>query len=183
MRDTGIETRNHLPQSNCGFIAPKAIRFCGDEMGDERPPMFALRAIPNTSAGPKGALCGRVRRMGRTREKQSVGAATFEIHIEEKHETSIMLRRTRVGDPPPPPPLLPLARPLCPPPPPPEVYDNTRVIRILSIAVLESAEEMVNPPMRSIMVELKTTLNTHLVDSLGSKTGPSLSSPRSCRTA
>ena len=69
MRDTGIETRNHLPQSNCRFITPKAIRFCGDEMGDERPSMFALRAIPNTSAGPKGALCGRVRRMGQTREK------------------------------------------------------------------------------------------------------------------
>ena len=42
---------------------------------------------------------------------------------------------------------------------------------------------MVNPPMRSIIVKLKTTLNTHLVDSLGSRTGPNLSSPRSCQTA
>ena len=45
MDDTGIETANHLDQSSLGSISASAIRFCGEEMGDAWPPMFAARAM------------------------------------------------------------------------------------------------------------------------------------------
>ena len=45
--ETGSETANQEPQSSAGSIAPIAIRFCGDEMGEDCPPMFAARAMPS----------------------------------------------------------------------------------------------------------------------------------------
>lgn len=82
MPETGRATANHCAQSSGGSIACKAIRFCGDEMGELCPPIFAARAIASCSPkvkspldicgvgaltirhGPKADFGGRVRRMG-----------------------------------------------------------------------------------------------------------------------
>ena len=45
--ETGSETANHEPQSSGGSIAASAIRFCGDEIGELCPPMFAASAMPS----------------------------------------------------------------------------------------------------------------------------------------
>ena len=45
MAETGSATMNHVDQSMGGSIAPIAMRFWGDEMGELWPPMFAARAI------------------------------------------------------------------------------------------------------------------------------------------
>lgn len=47
MADTGIDTANQLAQSSGGSIAARAMRFCGDEIGDDCPPIFAASAMPN----------------------------------------------------------------------------------------------------------------------------------------
>lgn len=43
--ETGRATANHCNQLIGGFICPKAITFCGEEIGELCPPMFAANAI------------------------------------------------------------------------------------------------------------------------------------------
>ena len=43
--DTGSETANHRAQSNFGSMSCKAIKFCGEDMGELWPPMLAASAI------------------------------------------------------------------------------------------------------------------------------------------
>ena len=43
--DTGKATANHLSQSMGGSISLRAIKFCGEEIGELWPPIFAARAI------------------------------------------------------------------------------------------------------------------------------------------
>lgn len=43
--DTGMEMANHWSHDRGGVISPKAMRFCGDEMGDAWPPMLAASAM------------------------------------------------------------------------------------------------------------------------------------------
>ena len=43
--ETGSATANQRPQSICGFISWRAIKFWGEEIGDDCPPIFAARAI------------------------------------------------------------------------------------------------------------------------------------------
>lgn len=43
--ETGRATANHDAQSSAGSIFWSAIRFCGDEMGELCPPIFAANAI------------------------------------------------------------------------------------------------------------------------------------------
>jgi hypothetical protein len=88
--ETGRATKNQRPQSSGGSIACKAIKFWGDEIGDDCPPMLAASAIASwyaweirngnqticgkgargkgraltTRQGPKDALGGRVRKIG-----------------------------------------------------------------------------------------------------------------------
>lgn len=82
MLETGIATKNQRPQSSGGCIACKAIKFCGDEIGDDCPPMLAASAIASwghersglgnkqstgtltTRQGPKDAFGGSVRKIG-----------------------------------------------------------------------------------------------------------------------
>lgn len=85
MPETGSAIMNQRPQSSGGSIACSAIRFWGDEIGDDWPPMLAASAIAScvargggsrlerqkagkevltTRQGPKDALGGRVRKIG-----------------------------------------------------------------------------------------------------------------------
>src|SRR6266702_1568514 len=88
MPETGSATKNQRPQSSGGSIACSAIRFWGDEIGDDCPPMLAASAIASCAArggsrleqelndnrvgkevlttrqGPKDAFGGRVRKIG-----------------------------------------------------------------------------------------------------------------------
>lgn len=43
--DTGSATANQLAQSSLGSIAARAIRFCGDDIGELWPPMLAAKAM------------------------------------------------------------------------------------------------------------------------------------------
>lgn len=61
---TGMDTANQPSQEMGGFMYSRAMRFCGDEMGDAIPPMLDARAIPRMSALEKDDLEGSVRRMG-----------------------------------------------------------------------------------------------------------------------
>ena len=45
MAETGSATANQLPQSRGGSIACSAMRFCGEDMGELCPPIFAASAI------------------------------------------------------------------------------------------------------------------------------------------
>lgn len=76
------------------------------------------------------------------RVKQSVGAATLLIHILAKHATPMNASRTVLGRVP--------------------AKLRTFVISTRSMAVLLSADAMVKPPMRSIMVGENMTENTCL---------------------
>ena len=40
-----MATANHEAQSIWGSMACMAMRFCGEEMGEDWPPMFAARAM------------------------------------------------------------------------------------------------------------------------------------------
>jgi hypothetical protein len=42
---TGMEMANHCSHVIGGSMAPSAIRFCGDEMGEAWPPMLDAKAI------------------------------------------------------------------------------------------------------------------------------------------
>lgn len=64
--------------------------------------------------------------------KQSVGAATLLIHMLAKHDTHIKANKTTDG-------LVPARL-------------RTRVMRMRSILVLLNADDIVNPPMRSMIV-------------------------------
>lgn len=79
------------------------------------------------------------------REKHSVGAATLLIHILAKHATAMNARRTTLGRVP--------------------ARLSTFVIKTRSIAVLLSAEAIVKPPMRSMMVGENITEKMYLVAS------------------
>jgi hypothetical protein len=49
MAETGRETANHCSQSMGFFMADRAMRFCGELIGEAWPPMFAASAIPSCS--------------------------------------------------------------------------------------------------------------------------------------
>lgn len=50
MPETGSAIMNQRPQSSGGSIACSAIRFWGDEIGDDWPPMLAASAIASCVA-------------------------------------------------------------------------------------------------------------------------------------
>lgn len=77
------------------------------------------------------------------RVKHNVGAATLLIHMLAKHETPINARRTVLGFEP--------------------ARLSTRVINTRSMFVLLSADEIVNPPIRSMIVGENIMENTYLV--------------------
>lgn len=74
--------------------------------------------------------------------KHSVGAATLLIHILAKHDTPMKARRIVLG-------FVPAKL-------------KTRVIKTRSMFVLLNADEMVNPPMSSMMVGENMIENTYL---------------------
>jgi len=142
MAETGKATTNHLAQSSGGSIAWRAMRFCGEDMGELWPPILAARAMARIRQGPKDDFGGSVRRMGLIKVKHSVGAATLLIHILAKHDTPMNARRTVLGREP--------------------AKASTRVIKTRSILVLLKADEMVKPPMSSIIVGENITEKTYL---------------------
>jgi len=155
MKETGSATANHCPQDTGGSMYFMVMRFCGEEMGELWPPMLAANAIARIRHGAKEDLGGRVRRMGRISVKQSVGAATLLIHMLAKHDTPMKASKTVLGRVP--------------------AKLSTRVIKTRSILVLLSAEEIVKPPMRSMIVGENITENMYLVASGADKGAPSLS--------
>jgi hypothetical protein len=64
MMHTGSATKNHTPHDGSGCMFCKAIRFCGDAMGDAAPPMLDESAMPMSSALVISESAGRLRRMG-----------------------------------------------------------------------------------------------------------------------
>lgn len=64
MRQTGSAMKNHTPHDGSGAIFWRAIRFCGEAMGDAAPPMLDARAIPRSSALVMSESPGRLRRIG-----------------------------------------------------------------------------------------------------------------------
>jgi hypothetical protein len=140
--ETGSETANQLAQSSDGSIAWSAIRFCGEEIGELWPPIFAARAIAKIRHGAKFDFAGRVLRIGLMRVKHRVGAATLLIHMLAKQETPMKASRTVLGRVP--------------------ARLSTRVINTRSIFVLLSADEIVNPPIKSIIVGENIAENMYL---------------------
>ena len=64
MTQTGMATKNHMPQLGCGRIFCRAIMFCGEAIGEAAPPMLEANAIPRMSAFEKLESEGRLRRRG-----------------------------------------------------------------------------------------------------------------------
>lgn len=62
--ETGIATANHDSHDRGGSMYSKAIRFCGEEMGDDWPPMLDARAMPRMRGLLNDDLGGKVRRIG-----------------------------------------------------------------------------------------------------------------------
>lgn len=56
--------KNQTPQPGSGAMFWRAIRFCGDAIGEAPPPMLAERAIPRRRALIIGESLGRLRRIG-----------------------------------------------------------------------------------------------------------------------
>lgn len=52
MIETGSATANQRAQSNLGSIASRAIKFCGEEIGELWPPMFAASAMASWGTNP-----------------------------------------------------------------------------------------------------------------------------------
>ena len=46
--DTGMEMANHSSHDNGGLMDPRAMRFCGEEMGEAWPPILDARAMAMT---------------------------------------------------------------------------------------------------------------------------------------
>jgi hypothetical protein len=115
--------------------------------------MLAAKAMARISAGAKAEPVGNVLRIGRMRVKHSVGAATLLIHILAKQETPMKARSTELG-------LVPAKL-------------RTLVIKIRSMLVLLRAEEIVNPPIRSMIVGENITENIYFVASGVDKAVPS----------
>lgn len=123
-------------------------------VGRERDPELQLRmsGIPGyvdgqsdartMMAGPNDERAGIVRRMGRISVKHNVGAATLLIHMLAKHATPMNASNTMLG-------LVPARL-------------SSRVMSRRSMLVLLSADAMVNPPMRSMIVGENITENTYL---------------------
>jgi len=113
MAETGIATANQEAQSRGGSMACRAMRFCGEDMGEDWPPMFAARAMASCKIesvfrrkegeerergkltmrqGPKGDLGGRVRRMGyshfRLGEKEEEKQDTYTNQSEAEGRSS-----------------------------------------------------------------------------------------------
>jgi hypothetical protein len=117
------------------------------------------------TAGPNDDFAGMVRRMGLTRVKHRVGAATllqdeepqfnndsrggrrasrpaYLIHMLAKHATPMNASRTVLG--------------------PVPARDSSLVTRTRSMLVLLSADAIVNPPIRSMIVDENIWENTYL---------------------
>jgi hypothetical protein len=114
-------------------------------MGELCPPILAASAIARIRHGAKEDFGGSVRKIGRIRVKQRVGAATLLIHILAKQLTPIKAKRTLAG-------FVPAVL-------------RTLVIISLSMLVLLKAEEIVNPPIKSMIVGEKMTEKTNFVAS------------------
>ena len=140
----------------------RAIRFCGDAIGDVCPPMFDASAMPITMLVAYGDFGGRLRRIGWTSENISTGAATFEIHILAKHATSMCANRTTLGRVP--------------------AYCSTRVAITLSIPYLDKAAARVNPPNNSDTFGANIWAKIHLLASGAVNRRPSPSPSRATRS-
>lgn len=62
--DTGMATANQESHPRGGSMYSSAIRFCGDEIGEDWPPMFDARAMPRISDFENVDLGGSVRKIG-----------------------------------------------------------------------------------------------------------------------
>lgn len=62
----GSAAANQIPQPGLGVMYWIVMMFCGDEIGDARPPIQLARAIPRIRHGPTVELGGSVRRIGFT---------------------------------------------------------------------------------------------------------------------
>lgn len=60
----GSATKNHAPHPGCGFMFWRAIRFCGEAMGEAAPPILELRAMPRMSAFDILESEGKLRKIG-----------------------------------------------------------------------------------------------------------------------
>lgn len=61
---TGMATKNQLPQLGSGRMFCMAIIFCGEAMGEAAPPMLEARAMPRMSALENSESDGRLRSSG-----------------------------------------------------------------------------------------------------------------------
>lgn len=116
--------------------------FCGEEMGDVKPPMQLASAIPRSRQGATGELSSRVRKMGSMSEKHNTGVATFDIHMLRKAETNMTASRTHRG-----------RVPAC---------ASTREAKALAMPYFERAPAMANPPSSIMIVLLNIDENTAL---------------------
>lgn len=64
MMQMGSATKNQAPQPGCGFMFWRAMRFCGEAIGDAAPPMLELSAMPRMSAFDMSESEGRLRKIG-----------------------------------------------------------------------------------------------------------------------
>lgn len=61
---SGREAANQIPQPGFGFNIWIAMIFCGEEIGEETPPMQLARAMPRIRHGPTEECGGNVRSIG-----------------------------------------------------------------------------------------------------------------------
>ena len=109
----------------------RAIRFCGDAIGEAAPPMFDASAIPSNSALDMSLSDGRLRRIGCIMLKHNTGAATLLIHILAKVATPMLVSNTVLG-------FVP-------------ALESTKVAIIFAMLYLLKAAAIVKPPRSSMI--------------------------------
>lgn len=128
---TGSAIKNQIPQPGAGDMFCKAMRFCGEAIGDAAPPMLEAKAMPRRRALDISESAGRFRRIGWIMEKQRTGAATLLIHMLANMATNMLVMSTVLG-------LVPALL-------------RTKVAIILAMLYLDRAAAMVKPPSKSMI--------------------------------
>ena len=99
MMQTGRATKNQIPQPGGGDMFCRAMRFCGEAMGEAAPPMLEAWAMPRRRARDMGVSEGRLRRMGWGRGVVSGVLAYLGGCEAYLYDAEAKNRRCDVGDP------------------------------------------------------------------------------------
>lgn len=150
---TGNAMTNHWPHEGCGSMAPMAIMFWGEAIGEAIPPTLDARAIPKIRALMNWEPLGNVLNNGWISEKQSTGAATFETHMEANKATPMIVSKTTEG-------LVP-------------ALDKIHVDINLAMWYFDNAAANVKPPNNNNMTEFHIVDNINFEESTESMSEPS----------